>query len=99
MERGIIAERQKDVHEDRRKRGIVWGVDMGPRAQTDAELLERILTSRARGLSYGEIARKLNADGIETANKRQWHSTTVKNIVDRATSSASLEPDPETEQP
>lgn len=98
MERGIIAERQKDVHEDRRKRGIVWGVDMGPRAKTEDELLERILASRAKGLSFGEIARQLNADGIETVNKRQWHSTTVKNIVDRATSSsASSAPEPQSE--
>jgi hypothetical protein len=38
MERGIIAERQKDVHKDRRARGVVWGVDMGPKNKTPEEI-------------------------------------------------------------
>lgn len=99
MERGIIAERQKDVHEDRRKRGIKWGVDMGPRAQVDAEVLDRILASRAKGVSYAEIARQLNRDGVKTANNRQWHSTTVKNIADRVATSSYLEVSSGPEEP
>jgi DNA invertase Pin-like site-specific DNA recombinase len=82
MERGIIASRQKDVHKDRRDRGIVWGVDMGPKNKTPLEVKDRILTLRFKGLSYREIATTLNSEGIETQNKRMWHASTVKNIVD-----------------
>lgn len=82
MERGIIAARQKDVHKDRRDRGVVWGVDMGPKNKTPLEVKDRILSSRVKGMSYREIADALNADGIPTQNGRKWHPSTVKNIVD-----------------
>ena len=82
MERGIIAARQKDVHKDRRARGIKWGVDMGPKNKTPDVLKDRILTERFKGLSYREIANSLNADGILSQNGGKWYATTVKNIVD-----------------
>jgi DNA invertase Pin-like site-specific DNA recombinase len=82
MERGIISARQKDVHKDRRDRGVVWGVDMGPKNKTPDEVKERILASRSKGLSYRSIADMLNADGIPTQNGRKWHPSTIKNIVD-----------------
>ena len=34
--------------------------------------------------SYKALARALNARGIQTANQRKWHGTTVKNILNRA---------------
>jgi DNA invertase Pin-like site-specific DNA recombinase len=82
MERGIIAARQKDVHEDRRKRGIVWGVDMGPKNKTPEEIRQRIVSERASGASYRTIAEGLNRDSIPTQNGRRWYPTTVKNLVD-----------------
>lgn len=82
MERGIIAERQKDVHKDRRARGIVWGVDMGPMNKTSEELKQRILLERSFGASYRKIADKLNSENIPTQNGRKWHATTIKNIID-----------------
>jgi site-specific DNA recombinase len=82
MERGIIAARQKDVHKDRRDRGIVWGVDMGPKNKTPAEVKERILSERNRGRAYGKIADDLNNDHIPTQNGKKWYASTVKNIVD-----------------
>ena len=85
MERGIIAARQKDVHKDRRDRGIVWGVDMGPMNKTSDVIKERISTERNSGFSFRRIADGLNADGIPTQNGRKWHASTVKNIVDAAT--------------
>jgi site-specific DNA recombinase len=82
MERGIIAERQKDVHKDRRARGVVWGVDMGPRNKTSKEVKQRIFSEREAGASYRSIANGLNKDNIPTQNGRQWYATTVKNLVD-----------------
>jgi DNA invertase Pin-like site-specific DNA recombinase len=91
MERGIIASRQKDVHKDRRDRGVVWGVDMGPMNKTPEEVKGRILDLRVKGLSYRQIADALNADEIPTQNGRKWHPSTVKNIVDAATEKGSEE--------
>jgi DNA invertase Pin-like site-specific DNA recombinase len=82
MERGIIAERQKDVHKDRRARGVVWGVDMGPKNKTPDEIKQRIIAERSSGASYRKIAEGLNRDGVPTQNGRQWYPTTVKNLSD-----------------
>lgn len=84
MERGIISERQKDVHKDRRTRGIKWGVDMGPKNKTPEDVKQRIAAERSAGASYRKIADGLNRDGVPTQNGRQWHPTTVKNLVDSA---------------
>ena len=81
MERGIIAERQKDVHKDRRERGVVWGVDMGPRNKTPEDIKQRVLSERASGASYQKIADGLNRDGVPTQNQRQWYPTTVRNLL------------------
>jgi DNA invertase Pin-like site-specific DNA recombinase len=83
MERGIIAERQKDVHKDRRAQGVVWGKDMGPMNKTPQELKDRILSERSSGRSYREIASRLNNEGVPTQNGKSWYATTVKNILDR----------------
>jgi len=82
MERAIIAERQKDVHKDRRDRGIKWGVDMGPMNKTSQEIKDYIAKLRAAGMSYAKIADRLNAEDVPTQNGRRWYATTVKNIYD-----------------
>ena len=82
MERGIIAARQKDVHKDRRERGIVWGVDMGPKNHTPEDVKARISSERSSGASFRQIAEGLNRDQIPTQNHRKWHPTTVKNLLD-----------------
>jgi DNA invertase Pin-like site-specific DNA recombinase len=82
MERGIIAERQKDVHKDRRASGVVWGKDMGPMNKTPQEVKDRIVLERSKGASFRKIADGLNKDSIPTQNQRQWYPTTVKNLLD-----------------
>ena len=86
MERGIIAERQRDVHKDRRERGVVWGRDMGPKNKTPEDIKQRILFERASGASYRQIAAGLNRDEVPTQNGRQWYPTTVWNLVNAPTS-------------
>ena len=83
MERGIIAERQKDVHKDRREKGLKWGVDLGPKSRISEELYERIRKYRESGMSYKSIADRLNKDGVKTAFDKKWHATTVKNYLDK----------------
>lgn len=82
MERGIIAARQKDVHKDRRDRGVRWGVDMGPKNKTPLDIKQRIMLERNSGRSYRQIADGLNKDEVPTQNGRIWYASTVKNIID-----------------
>jgi DNA invertase Pin-like site-specific DNA recombinase len=81
MERAIIAERQKDVHKDRRDRGVKWGVDIGPKTKVPENVLAMILGWRDAKVSYHEIARRLNHDGIATTLGGDWHGSTVRKIV------------------
>ena len=79
MERGMISERQKDVHRDRRSNGKVWGIDLGPKPDIEQEIRERIYKNRQLGLSYQLIADALNAEGIPTAHEgKQWYAATVR---------------------
>jgi site-specific DNA recombinase len=83
MERAIIADRQRDVHRDRRAKGLKWGIDLGPKRMISTELYERIVELRALGMSYAKIASKFNAEGIKTPFEKRWHATTIKQHVDK----------------
>jgi DNA invertase Pin-like site-specific DNA recombinase len=81
MERGMISMRQKDVHQDRRDKGKVWGVDIGPKSPIDEALRQRIYLERSAGVSYRLIAEGLNKDKIPTAHKGdKWYASTVRNV-------------------
>ena len=81
MERGMISLRSKDVHEDRRKNGKIWGVDIGPKSPIDEAVRLRIHSEREAGVSYRLIAESLNRDEIPTAYKGdKWYASTVRNI-------------------
>ena len=82
MERGIIAERAKDIHKDRRERGVVWGKDMGPKQVISPEISAEILELRGKGYSYQRIADTLNQRGVLSARGGSWYASSVKNIVD-----------------
>jgi DNA invertase Pin-like site-specific DNA recombinase len=83
MERGIIAERQKDVHKHRRDKGQVWGVDLGPKKRISEEVLNRIYSERAAGVSMNGIARKLNAENIPAAYGGKWSASSIKYVLDQ----------------
>jgi site-specific DNA recombinase len=81
MERGMISLRQKDVHQDRRDKGKVWGVDIGPKSPIDGAVRHRIFTERNAGVSYRLIAEGLNRDEIPTAHQGdKWYASTVRNV-------------------
>lgn len=81
MERNIIAERQRDVHTDRRAQGKVWGVDLGPKTKVPVHVRKKIAEYRDAGLSYHKIAQKLNADRVPTPQGRSWYAATVHKLV------------------
>jgi DNA invertase Pin-like site-specific DNA recombinase len=82
MERAIIAERQKDVHRDRRARGQVWGVDLGPKSKIPLAVMAEMEAMRADGQSYRAIADSLNVRGVPTAlNGEKWYASTVRKAL------------------
>lgn len=84
MERAIIAERQKDVHRDRRAQGKVWGKDIGPTSKIPLEVMAEMEAMRNAGLSYHAIARELNAREVPTAlGGQSWHGSTVRKALTR----------------
>jgi len=83
MERGIIAERQKDVHKYRRDNGKVWGKDLGPKQRISDEIRFRIFQLKSSGVSLHGIARLLNLEKIPTAYGGLWTASTIKYVLDR----------------
>jgi DNA invertase Pin-like site-specific DNA recombinase len=81
MERAIIAERQKDVHKERRALGRSWGVDLGPKTKIPMDVRKKILLLRDIGMSYSKIAHCLNAEEIPTTHGGKWYASTVYNLV------------------
>lgn len=90
MERGIIAERQKDVHRDRRENGKVWGVDLGLKTKVPAEVRSQISEYRSLGMSYGKIAEKLNDEKIPPTRGAKWYASTVHNLVNNLKDKGSI---------
>ena len=81
MERGMISLRQKDVHQDRKNSGKVWGVDLGPLPLVGEAVKERITIERNAGLSYKSIADNLNKDEVPTVlGGKCWYPATVRNV-------------------
>jgi site-specific DNA recombinase len=81
MERGMISMRQKDVHQDRRDKGKVWGIDLGPKSPVDEAVRQRIFIEHNAGISYRNIAENLNKDAIPPAHSgEKWYASTVRNI-------------------
>jgi DNA invertase Pin-like site-specific DNA recombinase len=83
MERGIIAERQKDVHKHRRDSGQVWGVDLGPKKRIPEAVLNRIYAERVSGQSMNGIARILNSEGVPAAYGGKWSASSIKYVLDQ----------------
>jgi site-specific DNA recombinase len=95
MERAIIAERQKDVHRDRRETGKIWGVDLGPKTKVPLEVRELIVGYRTSGMSYGKIADRLNADGVTPVRGEKWHASAVHRLLNKLKDKRDI-PDSET---
>jgi hypothetical protein len=58
------------------------GIHVGSPRYLRTEVLDRIATDRASGISLGKIAAALNADGISTAHGGlQRHASTVSGVL------------------
>jgi hypothetical protein len=66
----------------------------GRKASVPPELVERILAEASGGSSLGEIARRLNADRVPTAQGgRQWWPSTVRSVLVRSSPTESSQRD------
>ena len=83
MERAIIAERQKDIHKDRRDQGLVWGKDLGPKKRIPDDVVLLVIQRRAQGKSMHAIAKELNSKGIPSGYGGKWSASSVKYVLDR----------------
>lgn len=81
MERAIIAERQKDIHEDRRKQGLVWGKDLGPKPLISDEIVQLIFMRRSAGKSLRSIANELNSTNVKAAYGGKWSASSVNYVL------------------
>jgi len=72
-----LAERTEEPRARRRRPKRV-----GRKPALSADVVSRILHESARGVSLAEIARRLNRDGVPTAQGgRQWWPSTVRVVV------------------
>lgn len=81
FESRMISERVKRQHEARRSRGVVWGVDEGPKGELPEETVARIVSMSEAGDSLAGIARQLNAEGITTARGGSWQAVQVSRVL------------------
>lgn len=76
-ERRLIGQRTREALAAKK----AAGVRLGRPSTLPAEVVERILTDRAAGLSYPAIARELNVDGVPTAHGgAKWYPATVRQV-------------------
>lgn len=92
-ERRLISERTRNALAEAKKRGVELGKNgkvladrHRQQARDRAEALRPVIMPMvSAGLSYGEIARRLNERGVMTVNGRRFHVQQVRAIVDRLT--------------
>jgi len=82
FERGLISERQKDVHAERRSRGDVWGVTKGNLPETSQEVRALVLELSNKGLSLRAICQELTMHQIPTTRGGlAWYPSTVRALL------------------
>jgi len=95
-ERRLISERTRSALAEAKRRGIVLGrngrvlaVKHREEARHRAETLRATLAPMmSAGLSYGEMARQLNARGVKSPNGGKFHPQQIANTVSRLSRSS-----------
>ena len=90
FERNVIAERTKAALQYKKRHGLAYNhtplgyVRAGDELHRDRgeqELIARIMGWRRDGISYGAIAKRLNAEGITGKQGGAFHASTIHKIV------------------
>jgi DNA invertase Pin-like site-specific DNA recombinase len=77
----MISARVSRQHENRRARGIVWGVHEGSRCELPADVVALIIDLRSQGVSLRGIVAELVARNIPTARGGEWQPATVRAVL------------------
>ncbi len=81
-----LAERKQEARAERRR-----PARPGRKPGVPDELVARIRTEHANGCTLGEIARRLNADGVRTSQGgQQWWPSTVRAVLVRPSPAESV---------
>lgn len=81
FESRMTSERVKRQHQARRERGIVWGVDEGPKGELEIKTRKQIRREYEAGKSLRAIARDLEAKGVPSARGGKWEAATIRAIL------------------
>ena len=77
-ERRMIGQRTREALAVKKREGVKIG---RPRS-LPTRTIRRMRAARRRGLSYADIATRLNESGVPTAHGgRQWHAATVRSAL------------------
>jgi len=77
-------------NEQARIEGLAKGREIAKKVRREkaialmADLVPTLRAMRDNGMSFAEMAEKLNADGHKTARDCEWSAMTVKRVLDRA---------------
>lgn len=90
-ERRLISERTRNALAEAKKRGVELGKNgkaLATKHRQEADerakaLRPAIMPMLEEGLSLSEIARRLNAQGVQTTNGRRFHAQQIKALVRR----------------
>jgi len=82
FESDLISERVKRQHQARRERGVVWGIDQGPKGELAIKTRRQIVAEHKAGKSLRQIARELEAKSVPTARGGKWQAATIKAVLE-----------------
>lgn len=79
LERRLIGQRTREALAVRKAQGV----RLGRPSTLPADVVARIVSDRASGLSYGKVAAGLNADAVATGQGgSKWYPATVRKVLD-----------------
>ena len=85
-----IRERIKDVKQENKSKGLVYGKEMygfnncnGKIVKNEEEfkVIKRVKNLRSRGYSWRKISNRLNSDGIKSKVGKCWHDGSLYNMM------------------
>ncbi len=80
LERGLIRSRTRAAMAELKAKGV----KLGRPVKLSSATQNRVVELHREGLSLRKIVDRLNSDGIPTATDRQWHASTVRQVLQRA---------------
>jgi DNA invertase Pin-like site-specific DNA recombinase len=81
FESALTSQRVKRQHEQRRERGIVWGLDEGYKGNLKIKTRKLIAELASAGQSLNAISQELIRLDHKTPRGGQWHKATIRAVL------------------